>query len=125
MAGRWNYRGNRIAYCSDHPSTAMLEVLVHLDPEDLPETYQLLEIDIPDDIEVHSPTLPEDWRDLPETPRDVWHRIITANRAAVVAVPSVIMPFARNILLNPEHQDHSRITVMSSTRHLLDARFLK
>ncbi|MCG6856730.1 MAG: RES family NAD+ phosphorylase [Salaquimonas sp.] len=124
-AGRWNYRGERIVYCSDHPSTAMLEVLVHFDPEDLPETYQLLEIDIPDDVVPFTPTLADDWRDHPDTLRDIWHDIVSGNLAAVAEVPSVIMPFARNILLNPAHHDHSRLSVTNSTRHLLDPRFLR
>jgi RES domain-containing protein len=27
--GRWNRRGTPIVYCTDHPSTALLEILVH------------------------------------------------------------------------------------------------
>ena len=48
-AARWNHRGTPIVYASDHVSTALLEMLVHADLELLPDTYQLLEIVIPED----------------------------------------------------------------------------
>lgn len=124
-AGRWNHRGDRIVYCSDHPSTAMLEVLVHFDAEDLPRTYQLVEIDIPDDIAPLAPPLADDWRDRFEFTRDTGREIVRRNQAAVVIVPSVIMPFTRNVLLNPSHADHGRVTVKGHSRHLLDQRFLR
>lgn len=47
VAGRWNHRGTAIVYCSDHPATCMLEVLVNFEPADIPISYQLLEIETP------------------------------------------------------------------------------
>jgi RES domain-containing protein len=32
-AGRWHSQGKRIVYLADHPSSALLEMLVHLDRE--------------------------------------------------------------------------------------------
>ena len=48
--GRWHDRGNPIVYCADHPSTALLEMLVHVDPDQLPDGFQLLKIHCPDDV---------------------------------------------------------------------------
>jgi len=50
-SGRWHEKGRHVVYTSDHPASALLEAMVHLeiDFEDLPDTYQLLEIDVPDD----------------------------------------------------------------------------
>ena len=30
-AGRWHSQGRRIVYLADHPSSALLEMLVHMD----------------------------------------------------------------------------------------------
>ena len=48
VAGRWHEKGRQVVYAADHPSTALLETLVHLeiDLEDVPENFQLIEIDV-------------------------------------------------------------------------------
>ncbi len=66
-SGRWHTRGRRVVYLADHPAAALLEIMVHLeiDAEDLPSHYQLLGVDIPDEMPVtalHESELPEDWR---------------------------------------------------------------
>lgn len=43
-AGRWHTRGKRIVYLADHPASALLEMLVHMDRELIPATYRLLRI---------------------------------------------------------------------------------
>lgn len=53
-SGRWHQRGTPVVYCSDHPSTALLEVLVHIDFEDFPASYTLLKIACPDDLTVQA-----------------------------------------------------------------------
>jgi len=122
--GRWNHKGDRIVYCSDHPSTAMLEILVHLDPEDLPESYQLIEIDIPDDLPIRQ-RIPENWRDDPQVCREFWRAAVAAGDTALLRVPSAIMPHAFNLLINPAHPDAVRVSIQAATRHLLDPRFLR
>src|SRR5262245_28619215 len=66
-SGRWHTRGRRVVYLADHPASALLEVMVHLeiDAEELPSHYQLLGIDAPDDLAITSfaeRELPSDWR---------------------------------------------------------------
>ncbi len=53
-SARWHSRGTKIVYLADHPASALLERLVHLeiDPEDLPSAYQLLAIEVPDHLAV-------------------------------------------------------------------------
>jgi RES domain-containing protein len=46
-AGRWHSQGRRIVYLADHPSSALLEMLVHMDRDLIPSTYQLLRIVVP------------------------------------------------------------------------------
>ena len=49
VSGRWHTRRHPVIYCSEDPSTALLETLVHLeiDAEDRPGTFQVLKISLP------------------------------------------------------------------------------
>lgn len=124
MAGRWNNRGTPIVYCTDHPSTAMLEVLVHFDPSAMPESYKLLEIEVPDTITPVAPDLPEAWRDDLQVTRDLFDAFCAEAASPVMTVPSVIMPHAFNHLINPRHPDAGAITITRAIEHPLDPRFL-
>ena len=42
--GRWHSLGRKIVYLADHPSSALLEMLVHMDRDLIPATYQLLRV---------------------------------------------------------------------------------
>ena len=131
--GRWHEKGRHVVYTSDHPSSALLEVMVHLeiDFEDLPGTYQLLEVDVPDDVAIESVTIAtlervsQDWKDDPKITRGLLLPWFEGVRTAVVAVPSAIMPFARNYLINPKHVDAARITVVHAARYPHDQRLFR
>jgi RES domain-containing protein len=110
VSGRWHSRGKRIVYLADHPASALLEVLVHLEvePEDLPGSYQLLAIDVPDSIAFQSIGLEElatGWRDQPELTREIGDRWLREEQTALLRVPSAIVPFSSNWLVNPAHAD--------------------
>ncbi|GAB3169462.1 RES family NAD+ phosphorylase [Telluribacter humicola] len=106
--GRWNPVGVPLVYTSSTPELALLESLVHLEGtpwEDLPPLV-LVELEIPDsldDIELHE--LPDDWQSQP-VPPTVQHFLVPRlnSRASLAySVPSVIMPWSRNLLLDPLH----------------------
>jgi len=121
--GRWNHLGTEIVYCSDHPSTCLLELLVRFDPDLTPSSYQLLEIEIPDSSKIIKASLPEDWIMKPSTTRDIWDDFCKSGAAPVLMVPSVIMRDANHYLLNPAHPDHKSNSIISSNEHFLDPRF--
>jgi RES domain-containing protein len=123
--GRWHRLGTLVVYCTDHPSTALLEILVHATRQTVPDFYQLIEIDIPDDIKVENTTVREDWQSDIEHTRTLGMDFIAGGRHAILDVPSVVMPLARNLLLNPLHPDASRISVTKTYRFPFDSRLLK
>jgi RES domain-containing protein len=128
--GRWHSRGRRIIYLSDHPASTLLEILVHLeiDPEDLPSTYQLLAVDIPDEIRFESiedNRLARRWRDNNALTRELGDRWLRENRTALLRVPSAIVPAAVNWLLNPAHPDSSQARIAEIIRAPLDARLFR
>lgn len=120
--GRWNLIGTPIVYCADHPATSLVETLVHLDGEDVPASFQLIEIDVPDTAEVFKPDLPDDWGDDPEATRLIGTDFVRAGRAAVMQVPSVVVPFAKNYLLSPRMAKSSGIEIVRVTVHAFDPR---
>ena len=127
FSGRWHSRGSRIVYLSDHPASALVESLVHLeiDREDVPDSYQLLAVDIPDDFHfasIEEKQLNAQWRaQLAET-RALGDRWLRDDQAALLRVPSALVPFASNWLLNPAHADTARVRVAEIIRALFDRR---
>ena len=129
-SGRWHSRGHRIVYLSDHPASALVEVLVNLeiDSDDLPQSYQLLTVEVPDDVtyaSIDPSAVPADWRtDLAST-RALGDQWLRANERALLRVPSAIVPLASNWLLNPAHPDVSRIGIGDVIRAPFDPRLFK
>ena len=121
---RWNFVGTPIVYCADHPATALLEMLVHLDAEDAPSTFQLLEIDIPDAVPVTIPQLPESWMDEVTTTQQIGSRFVATMTYPVMKVPCAIVPFTHNYLLNPALVEQAGIAITAVNRHPIDARLL-
>lgn len=128
-SGRWHARGRKIVYLSDHPASALLEVLVHLevDPEDLPASLQLLTVEAGDDVafdRVETGELGADWQTNPgETQRHGGSWLLAA-RTALLRVPSAIVPFAWNWLLNPDHPDMAKVRIDDVRRVTFDPRLL-
>lgn len=132
-SGRWHQKGQHVVYTADHPASALLEVMVHLeiDYEDLPATFQLLEIDLPDDIAFESITLtaiekasPE-WKSDSMVSRGLLMSWFKEKRTAVVSVPSAIVPFGTNYLINPLHGDSARLKILHAARYPFDPRLLR
>jgi RES domain-containing protein len=118
-------------YLSSTPASALLEVLVHLEIEErhLPRFYKLLEIQVPDDIGIEKL---EDWAKLPKgwpkkqaATRAIGDQWLDRNSAALLQVPSAIVPKTSNFLLNPLHPAAAKIQVLSVSRQGLDRRLLQ
>lgn len=106
--GRWNSPGTRMVYCSEHPALAALEKLVHIqDMEQLRQSYALISIDCPEELTetLAVNRLPGAWTREGARARlrrigDQW---ISSRRSLALIVPSVVLPRASNILVNPLH----------------------
>ena len=128
--GRWHFRGRRVVYCAQSPAAALLEILVHfeIDIQDLPVRYRLLKIEAPDDVQIERVSvddLPVNWPQKTEVTRELGERWLVKGSAALLSVPSAIVPETLNILLNPAHQDAKRIVVVQTGEHAIDPRLLK
>lgn len=124
FASRWNHIGQTIVYTADHPSTALLEILVNVDLEDLPETYQLLRILIPDDTSIKIADLEDNWQNDTQYLRDFWSNFCKQGQEAVLKVPSVITPYTFNYLINPSKVNSCNIKIESAETYNHDQRFM-
>jgi RES domain-containing protein len=130
VEGRWHERGQPVVYLSEHAALAVLERLVHLglDPEDLPSHYQLLTIDVPDEVAVEDLAEPEvaarvaDWRHAPHETRKLTRAWFRERRTALLRIPSVIVPDAFNYLLNALHSEAVRASIVVQQRVEFDVR---
>jgi RES domain-containing protein len=125
-AGRWHSQGRRIVYLADHSSSALLEMLVHMDRDLIPASYQLLRIVVPADIAVETidVELPPDWRSQTLTSREIGDLWLDRSTSALLRVPSAISANGNNYLLNPEHPDAAKIAVAEIIRAPFDPRLL-
>jgi RES domain-containing protein len=126
---RWNSLSTYLVYTAESRALATLEVSVHLDlTEDLPTDRYFVEIDIPDDItmlELETEDLPDRWDSKPpilET-QFIGDDFVKEKNAAVLKVPSSIVPQEFNYLINPNHSDSERISVVSVALFNFDSRF--
>jgi RES domain-containing protein len=126
--GRWHTRGRPVVYGASTAALAALEVRVHLDlPFDLlPDDYVLMRIDAPDDMAVRivdPGELPENWRERDsQTCRATGNKWLIERSSALLLVPSAIIPFEQNVLINPLHPDSMRLTVADIAPFAWDAR---
>jgi RES domain-containing protein len=112
FGGRWHSKGVAIIYTSETVSLAVLEILVHLETPRLLDAYLLAPVTFEENLVKAFPLgkLPANWRKEPapmslKTIGDNW---VGSGVAAVLRVPSVIIPSEFNYLLNPVHEDFRR-----------------
>jgi RES domain-containing protein len=108
FGGRWNSPGRAVVYGAEHPALAVLEVRVHLDLpfELLPEDFVLMRIALADGMVTGLDTIP------PQTVEagDAW---LASAASGALRVPSVLIPHAWNVLLNPRHANADLARVVS------------
>ncbi len=129
--GRWNSKGTPIIYTSSSIALATLEVLVHFPINIVPNNLVLVDIDIPESLEVETidtRKLKKNWRMFPASEccpivGDEW---VNKSSSAVLRVPSAIIQRDNefNLLLNPMHDDFNQISIKTSEPFLLDSRIL-
>jgi RES domain-containing protein len=125
--GRWNLRGQFVIYAAGSRALACLENVVHRSGEGLNSLFQVLRIEVPDELAVEEITqsqLPPDWQ-LPSAYARcqplgaAWYG---RQQAAVLRVPSSIIAHEHNYVLNTRHPDFSRIRIVAREDFTFDSR---
>lgn len=110
---RWTSPGLPVIHASESLSLATLEVLVHLHASLLIPAYSVFTVEIPEALveELAQNELPATWRDYPSpaSNRALGDGWIASGRSAVLRMPSAIITHEYNFLINPEHEDFSKL----------------
>ena len=130
--GRWHSQGRSIVYAAETRSLAALDVLVNLDlpPELTPENYVIMEIAVPKNVSLRRLRLTKKlvgWNKkhgevICRQVGDAW---LQKQDAAILEVPSVVVPEEKNLLINPAHPDAQCVKIMNISSFSFDARLLK
>jgi RES domain-containing protein len=125
--GRFNSEGRPAVYTSGSLSLALLEMLVRTNDRDYFMNCMLLHADIPMEMirEIATVDLPEGWDAVPYEPvsqafGDQW---LTERAAAVLKVPSVVIPVEFNYVINPLHVDFKKIEISKPDKMVFKPKF--
>ena len=129
FGGRWNAKGSPVIYTCEEAAVTLLELLVHVDNIALLPNHDLVTIEIPDGLNILTPTLsdlPSNWKASPAPNSTVvygqdW---LSNQTYPLLRVPSVIMhPFSWNILINPLHPEIlGKLKIIETIRWEFDLR---
>ena len=130
VGSRWVPKGLLAVYASENVSTAVLETLVHIDPNHFRNNFFYIKAEIPDDIpmdEVFLDDLPADWQIRLEDDalQQVGAEWIARGSSVVLIVPSAVVPQERNIIINPEHEHFAKIMFGPVEPYPFDTRLLR
>ncbi len=128
--GRWNPKGIPVVYLSDHPALAALEAFIHLKGAVTKIEFVMYRVEIPIELPVLELTvadLPAGWRNEPLSPQTmaVGEKWVQEGKAAILKVPSVLVPAAANLVLNPRHKDFPKIRIGPAEKFSFDPRMWK
>jgi RES domain-containing protein len=130
-AMRWNERGTPMLYVSASPSLAILEILANVDAANFGERT-LLTIKLPSKVSKKTITekhLLQLWRDAKNGDTYKATQIFgtqwsQTGKEFMLEVPSVVCPFEKNYLINPQHPDFVKVKEVGREIVTLDNRLI-
>ena len=105
--GRWNSKGVACVYLANSISLAMLEILVHVNQQNMIKNYTLFELEIPiKQIQgLDQSVLPQNWNTdpAPKETATIGDQWLQNTSKLALALPSCIVPMENNYLINIHH----------------------
>jgi RES domain-containing protein len=121
--GRWHSMPRYIVYTSDHPASALLETIVHLDRRTRPKFLQLLKIKVGHSASIKKPrSLPKGWQSDTTVTQRIGDEWLDQNQSTLLAVPSALVPETSNYLINPFNAQSKAIKIVDVLPVPLDTR---
>jgi RES domain-containing protein len=131
--GRWNSVGVEVVYASAHRSLSVLEVLVHMEDDEVGSgavliPYLIYPISFDEALleELSATSLPADWPSSPpaKSTQQIDDDWVLRASSPVLSVPSVVVPEERNYVLKPNHARFAEIQIGHPVRCKIDPRLL-
>lgn len=113
-ANRWNKRGQHVIYTESLRSLATIELIVHRSAVVPSVPYKVMVISIADDYkfirQVRKDELPVNWRTLAAYSilQDIGAKWYDSQETLLLKVPSAIISYEYNYIINTEHPDFSQ-----------------
>ena len=111
-ANRWNLRGQHVIYTGSSRSLSTLELIVHRGAVVPADDYKILVISIADDdsliTQIKLSDLAGNWRsfDSYSALQEIGSRWYNEKKTLLLKVPSAVIPFEYNYVLNTEHPSY-------------------
>ena len=114
--GRWNQKGTPIIYAAESRSLACLEALVHMSQAEFLIQRKIVLIEIPKTITpqtIEKSDLPRNWRQYPPSFKlaDIGTQWAVSMKSLLLQVPSAVIPYEFNMLINPAHPDMKHVKI--------------
>jgi len=130
-ANRWNKRGEFVIYAGSSRSLATLELVVHQNSVKPEIDYQVMIISVADsDTLVKNITtkdLPSNWRKFEAYPalQNIGSAWYSSRETLILRVPSAVIPYEHNLIINTEHQDfNANVQLVRTEDYFWDDRLL-
>ena len=127
--GRWNHKLTPCIYTSESRALALLEYTVNVNIDDIPRALSFAIIEVPDDniLSVTVEGLPGNWTEspAPASTKNYGTGLLKKGEYAVIKIPSAVIPFEYNYLLNPLHKDSTKFKILDVHDFVYDVRIKK
>ena len=128
-ANRWNLANEFVIYAGSSRSLSTLELVVHRAAIKPHDSYKMMIIDIPLEIEIEKieiEDLPRKWRTLAAYPvlqqiGSLWYH---SRKSAICQIPSVVVPQEYNYIIHTQHEDFPKISLTNTESFFWDPRLL-
>jgi len=127
--GRWNPKGIPILYCASTSSLAILEKLVSIDMDLLPEDLCIAALEIPKSkiLKIPEEELPKNWNHYPspDALKSIGKSWIELGNFCTLQIPSAVNSMESNYLINVKHPLMEKIKIKKVTPFRIDNRLSK
>ena len=127
--GRWNPKGIPILYCASTSSLAILEKLISIDMDLLPEDLCIAALEIPKSkiLKIPEEELPKNWNHYPspDALKSIGKSWIELGDFCALQIPSAVNFMESNYLINVKHPLMGKIKIKEVTPFRIDNRLSK
>ncbi|MDB9836104.1 MAG: RES domain-containing protein [Candidatus Arcticimaribacter sp.] len=127
--GRWNSKGTPVLYCASTSSLAILEKLVSIDMDLLPDDLCIAALEIPKSkiLKIPEEELPKNWNHYPspDALKSIGKSWIELGNFCTLQIPSAVNPMESNYLINVKHPLMEKIKIKEVTPFRIDNRLSK
>lgn len=131
VANRWNKNEEFVIYAGGSISLATLELVAHRNAIDIRSGYKLLfihlDISQSEITEVQIKDLPKNWKSIESYPilQEIGSRWYQNKRSLILKVPSALIHWEHNYLINTAHPDFkTKVSIFNTEEFIWDNRII-